>query len=173
MIPEAAKSCEMRLALDLQKAIVLGIVNQAPGGVPFKPLAPMTRAGRAFRHFSGRKRLIVHGDLMRSIKTHWTPKGAFVGVHRMERGPGGKSMVNIAAVHEFGMVGPTAVMVTTKMRRYFKAMFLAGHIEAPLRARTRIIFPYTPASPYMGPTWKKWVPTAAAKFAKIMEKNLR
>lgn len=83
----------------LRKIIVTGIRSQKPGGKQFKPLDPATIAMK-----KSSKALIHRGDLIRSITVKSLPGGNsyFVGVHKMSRGKDGKSLANIAEVHEFG-----------------------------------------------------------------------
>jgi len=82
----------------LRRIIVVGIRKQAPGGKPFKPLAPSTIAAKG-----STKALINHGDLIRSINVKKISSGIyFVGTHKMTKSKAGKSIVNIAEVMEFG-----------------------------------------------------------------------
>ena len=107
--------------------VVEGIREQAPGGQPFKPLAPTTLAIRRFRGFKGTKALLVRGDLRNSIVVVRKPDGVFVGVLRTAKGREGQPLVNVAAVHEFGS-RPIVVKLTPKARRFLHAAFrhLAG-----------------------------------------------
>ena len=84
--------------------IVEGIREQAPGGQPFKPLAPTTLAIRRYRGFKGTKALLVRGDLRNSIVVLRRAEGVFVGVLRTAKGREGHPLVNVAAVHVFGLV---------------------------------------------------------------------
>jgi hypothetical protein len=126
---------KIRLALDravMQEAqffrtkVVEGFRTQSPGGKPFKPLSETTLAFRRFGGFTGTKALILRGDLRNSIKVvkKSTALGAeaFVGVHKNARSRDGKSLVNIAEVHEFGS-RPIVIEVTDAMRKFLMAQF--------------------------------------------------
>lgn len=102
----------------LRMKIVEGFRTQAPGGQPFKPLAETTLAIRKFKRFRGTKALIVRGDLKNSITTQRVRSAEyFVGVLRSARAKDGRSLVNIAEVHEFGS-RPIAIRITPKMRAF-------------------------------------------------------
>lgn len=175
----------IRVAIDravLQEAqffrskVIQGFVSQSPGGKDFKPLKETTLAIRRFRGFTGTKALIVRGDLRNSIKV--TKKStilgaeAFVGVHRTERGKNGESLVNIAAVHEFGH-GPIVIPVTPAMRKFLMAAFSAelpgfGDAEGDGSGGMSrgIIIINIPARPFLQPVADKFFdgPIAAARF---------
>jgi hypothetical protein len=107
-------------AQDVRRKIVKGITNQAPGGKKFAELSAMTLALRKARGFRGTKALLVTASLRNAINVkRQGPGRAFVGVMRGARTKDGKNLVNIAAVHEFGMV--VVVRVTPKMRAYLMA----------------------------------------------------
>ncbi len=108
-------------AMYLRSKIVEGFRTQAPGGVPFRPLAKTTLAIRKFKRFRGTKALIVRGDLRNSVTTQRTGyAAAFVGVLRTARSRDGKSLVNIAEVQEFGS-RPIVIRITPKMRAFLNA----------------------------------------------------
>jgi hypothetical protein len=106
----------------LRKKIVTGIRKQAPAGKAFKPLAPTTIAVRRFRGRNRTKALIDRGDLRNSIQVKKFRGGAFVGALRAKRSSSGKSLADIAAVHEFGSK-PIVIRMTDKMRRFLMAAF--------------------------------------------------
>lgn len=92
---DRSMSKEMQL---LKRLMVVGIRKQAPGGIPFKPLAPSTIMAKG-----STKALINHGDLIRSINVKRISSGIyFVGVHKMSKAKAGKNLANIAEVMEFG-----------------------------------------------------------------------
>src|SRR3989338_1293445 len=86
-------------ALMLRGAIQEGIRDQAPGGVAFEKLSPVT-----IKHKKSSKALIDKGDLLRSISVRFGKSGlwAFIGVLRSARNRKSKALVNIALVHEYG-----------------------------------------------------------------------
>jgi len=87
-----------KLAQELRKDIVTGIKSQAPGGMQFVPLKAATIAAKG-----SSKALIDNGDMLRSVNvTKLNPLAYFVGIHRAVKTRDGKSMVNLAEVHEYG-----------------------------------------------------------------------
>lgn len=104
----AVRVALMREAHFLRGKMVSGIASGAPGGQAFKPLSPITLAMRKARGFGGTKPLIVTGTLRRSFSVVQVRGGTsiggavFVGIHRSARGKNGKSLVNIAEIHEYG-----------------------------------------------------------------------
>lgn len=179
----------IRIALDravLQEAqffrrkVVEGFREQAPGGQPFKPLAETTLAMRRFNNFGGTKALIVRGDLRNSVKVvkKTTPLGAeaFVGVLKSARSKDGKSLVNIAEVHEFGS-RPIVIEVTPAMRKYLAMVFeqeLGGVSGGSGGFSTGIIIVQIPARPFLQPVADKWFdgPDAALRFQARVAANL-
>lgn len=144
-------------ALFFQRKAKAGIRSQAPGGRRFRPLSPNTLKIRRFLGFGGTKALIVRGDLLNSITVVSVSRGvAFVGVLRGAKGRDGQSLVNIAAVHEFG-AGPIIIRITPKMRRFLGA---AGVFEGDGSGfggggggggGLGIIVVRIPARPFLGP----------------------
>lgn len=82
-------------AISLRDAMKAKIANGDPTWPPLSPLTiKMKRSS---------KPLVDHGDLMHSIMAkRLSSLHFFVGVPRTETGADGVSMVNIAAVHEYG-----------------------------------------------------------------------
>lgn len=114
----AFDAATMQEAHYLRRKIVEGFRTQAPGGQAFRPLAETTIAIRRFKRFRGTKALIVRGDLRNSITAQRTGYAqAFVGVLRSARSKDGRSLVNVAEVHEFGS-RPIVVRITPKMRAF-------------------------------------------------------
>jgi len=106
----------------MRRLIVQGIREQAPGGKAFRPLAPSTLKVRELRRFRGTKALIVRGDLRNSITVQRVSSGAaFVGVLRSARAKDGRSLANVAEVHEFGS-NPIVIRITPKMRALLHMM---------------------------------------------------
>jgi len=143
-------------ALRYEREMKLGIRDQAPGGQKFRPLSPITV------HLKGSsKALIDKGDLMRSIgTTKFGPTAYFVGVHRMKRHRSGRSLVNIAKIHEFGQV--VIQKVTKKQERYFMALFIKGLWKrggpGSLPREGDTIMVRTPRREFVAPVYKKLSP---------------
>lgn len=139
-----------RAALITEAEIKKGLRSGAPGGVPLQPLSPFTRLLRR-----GTKPLLDQGFLLGSITTTVNEDSgeAFVGVHRTARGPDGESLVNVAAVHEFG-TPPFVIPVTPGVRRFFIRLSIeSGGAISPLSAgKTEILHPGVPARPFIRPT---------------------
>jgi hypothetical protein len=185
-----AAPMKIRVALDravLQEAhffrrkVVEGFREQAPGGKQFKPLSETTLAIRRFKGFGGTKALIVTGDLRNSISVikKMTTFGAeaFVGVLRSARGKGGRKLINIAEVHEFGS-RPIMIPVTPAMRKFLMAAFSASGLTGGGGGgggfRRGIIIVKIPARPFIRPVIEKYFdgPKAAARFHARVAANL-
>lgn len=110
----------------MRRLIVEGIREQAPGGKAFRPLSPGTLKVRELRRFRGTKALIVRGDLRNSITVQRVSSGAaFVGVLKSARAKDGRSLANVAEVHEFGS-NPIVIRITPKMRALLHMMNREG-----------------------------------------------
>ncbi len=158
-----------KVALMAEREIKLGIRNGAPGGQKFKPLAPSTLLLRR-----GSKPLIDSGSLLRSVSTTYdkSTMTAFVGVHRNTKGPGGKKLLNIAIVHEFG-TKPYVIPVTDGVRRLFWFLHFAsgGNINPLDPNKTEILHPGVPARPFIRPTIEKIRPKLQAELEKTFKAN--
>lgn len=162
-----AKDAPKRLNAALQKAllqegqffrakIVEGFREQAPGGQAFQPLAETTLATRRSQGFKGTKALIRNADLRNSVTVVRDGTRVFVGVLRSARTKGGESLVNIAAVHEYGS-RPIVIRLTDKMRKRLHAMMRAGGLPEPATPNTTgIIVIQVPARPFLAPIWKMY-----------------
>lgn len=175
--PSALRRAILQEANDLRGQMIKGIRDQAPGGAMFKPLAASTirmKRGKS-------KALINYADLIRSVNVTEigdirTGGAAFVGVHRTARPKGkagaarsaalGKSLVNIAAIHEYGS-RPFQIPVTPRLRRFWFAMFKKGIFKKPLKkSRTVINHPGVPERPYIRPTFAAWRVGLSERIAK-------
>lgn len=106
-------------------------------GRKWHPISEVTRKLRRAAGFGGTKALIRSGDYRRSVNVHRAGAAEyFVGVHRTAAAKGGRSMADIAAIHERPF---TFIPVTEKLRRFFMAMFLQGALDAPLRRGTSFL----------------------------------
>lgn len=155
-LKDATDKAVLQEAQFFRTKVVEGIREQAPGGQPFKPLAPTTLAIRRFRGFKGTKALLVHGDLRNSIVVVKEASGVFVGVLRSAKGGAGQPLVNVAAVHEFGS-RPIAIKLTPKARRFLHAAFRAAGLDRPAgdKPTTGIAVIKVPARPFLRPVFDK------------------
>lgn len=157
-VDAALKVAIRREAEGFRKGVVQGIANQAPGGKQFKPLSPRTLALRRFQGFKGKKALSRRGDLRKSVKVTTVPGGFFVGILRTARSTSGDSLVNIAAVQEFGA---TVVMrMTVKMKKFLAMVFSQAGLSAPASpatagAHSRVIIIRIPPRPFLQPVADK------------------
>jgi hypothetical protein len=138
----------------LRTKIVEGIREQAPGGRAFTPLAPTTLAIRQFRGFPGSKALIVQADLRNSITVVRDGARVLVGVLRTARNRAGKSLVDIAALQEYGS-RPIVLHLTPRARAFLHAAFRHAGLDGPGSARpgTGIAVIQTPARPFLAPVF--------------------
>lgn len=155
-LKDATDKAVLQEAQFFRTKVVEGIREQAPGGQPFKPLAPTTLAIRRFRGFKGTKALLVRGDLRNSIVVVKQPGGVFVGVLRTAKGKDGQALVNVAAVHEHGS-RPIVVKLTPKARRFLHAAFRAAGLDRPAgdKPSTGIAVIKVPARPFLRPVFEK------------------
>ena len=141
----------------LRTKIVEGIREQAPGGRAFTPLAPTTLAIRQFRGFRGTKALIVQADLRNSITVVRDGDRVLVGVLRTARNRAGKSLVDIAALQEYGS-RPTVVHLTPKARAFLHAAFRHAGLDGPSAGQpgTGIAVIQIPARPFLAPVFDRY-----------------
>jgi hypothetical protein len=100
------------------------------------------------------KALIVNGDLVNAIRVVPSGDGAFIGVLRTARARGGKSLCNIARIHEFG-AGPKAVRMTPRQRRYLHAMYRQlGYPPRVGRGGGGVFTVRIPARPFVRPVYE-------------------
>lgn len=139
----------------LRTKIVDGIRDQAPGGKQFLPLAVTTLAVRKFKGFNGTKALIKTGDLRNSVQVMDAPQGCFIGIERNAKGKNGKSMIDIAVLHEQGS-GPIVIRVTAKMRKFLMMAFRQAGLQGPYGRGTGLLIMKIPARPFIGPVFEKF-----------------
>lgn len=141
----------------LRTKIVEGIREQAPGGRAFAPLAPTTLAIRQFRGFRGSKALIVQADLRNSITVVRDGDRVLVGVLRTARNRAGKSLVDIAALQEYGS-RPIVVHLTPRARAFLHAAFRHAGLDRPSSGQpgTGIAVIQIPARPFLAPVFDKY-----------------
>jgi hypothetical protein len=141
----------------LRTKIVEGIREQAPGGRAFTPLAPTTLAIRQFRGFHGTKALIVQADLRNSITVVKDGDRVLVGVLHTARNRVGKSLVDIAALQEYGS-RPIVVRLTPKARAFLHAAFRHAGLDRPESAQPGIGIAIIriPPRPFLAPVFEKY-----------------
>jgi len=159
---------------------------QAPGGNQIRPLSAMTmqlrRLGKGGD--SGKRRgrlgtgsskaLIDSGDLLASINVQDAGQDGMaytVGVHRGTRGNrGGKDMVDLARVHEYG-TGKYTVRVTRKMHKFSKFLVHMGILRVPWR-EGQILRREVPARPFLRPGYELWREEADERFDREIQRVL-
>lgn len=141
----------------IRTKIVEGIREQAPGGRAFTPLAPTTLAIRQFRGFRGSKALIVQADLRNSITVVRDGNRVLVGVLRTARNRAGKSLVDIAALQEYGS-RPIVIHLTPRTRAFLHAAFRHAGLDRPSSGQpgTGIAVIQIPARPFLAPVFDKY-----------------
>jgi len=164
-----AEKVVRRVALMAEREIKLGLKSGAPGGEKFKPLAASTLLLR-----TGSKPLLDTGSLLRSVSTTYekSTMSAFVGVHRTKKAADGRSVLNLAIIHEFG-TKPFVIEVTDGVRRLFWYLHFAsnGAINPLSPNKTQIAHPGVPARPFIRPTITKIRPKLQAEVAKVYGAN--
>ncbi len=157
----------------LRTKIVDGIVSQAPGGQPFKPLSPYTIAMRTFMRIKSEKALIERGDLVRNIKVKEIDSDhVFVGVLRQAVNREGGNLYNIARIQEYG-AGPFVIRLTPKMRAFLHMVFRKMRIPERHGGHGRGYMVITiPPRPFLGPVFEKHAPGVTARMADRMSKLL-
>jgi hypothetical protein len=109
--------------------------DQAPGGVPFLPLAQLTLLLRRARGFRGTKALIETGTLMGSVVVRPAGKGrAFVGVLRTAKSSSGKDLFNIARIQEMG--GVVVIRQTARMHRWLMRALRRARLGVKIQGRS-------------------------------------
>lgn len=148
----------------LRNEVVQGLTQQAPGGEPLKPPSPLTLAARRLAGFGGTKSLLVRGDLRNAISVIVDGDEVFVGVPRSARTSDGRSLVDLAQLHEYG--GPPVIIpVTPKMRRYlFVLLREAGKTPVAGGASRGAIVVQVPARPFLRPAFARFRLGAERRF---------
>jgi hypothetical protein len=160
----------------MRSKIVQGITRQAPGGKPFTPLADGTLITRRAKGFHGTKALIVRADLRNSIsvKEHGDglSGGVFIGIQRSARSPSGKSMVDIAEIHEFGSK-PLIIQMTPKMKRFLRMAYRKAMVPFRPGNGTGIIVSRIPARPFLRPVFDEFGSGTVARIEERLVKLLK
>jgi len=163
---KAQRQATLKEAHLMRAEIVKGIRSGAPGGVPFKPLAPTTLAVRALLGRGGKKPLIVSGGLRNSIRVKEQGDAVFVGVLRSAD----KGKANIAELNEFGS-RPIVVPITAKSRRFLMAAFRKAGTIQPSATGTTVAVIRIPPRPFVRPVAESQL-FAPAVVKKRFERNL-
>jgi hypothetical protein len=156
----------------LRKEIVQGLTRQAPGGQAFKPLSPLTIASRKLAGFGGTKALLRRGDLRNSISVIVKAHEAFVGILRNARGADGRSLVNLAEVHEFGK-GPIVIPLTPAMRRYLFLLLKRASVAEKRGSGKGVVVTSIPARPFLRPAFDKFSRGARERFLSRVARLLK
>lgn len=159
----------------LRTEVVRGLTRQAPGGKPLKPLSPWTIAVRQMQGFSGTKALIRRADLRNGIQSIVRGATAFIGVPRKAKVPGGKSLVDVARIHEEGS-DPIIIPITPRMRRFIHAARQRAGIprrSGPQRQGSpSVVVTQVPARPFLKPAFAKFKRGAQKRFLARVAKEL-
>jgi len=123
--PQAMQAALVEEGEFYRRKIVEGIRQQAPGGLRFKPLSPVTLALRKLLGFGGTKALIRTGELRNNVVTVAKQDEVFVGVLYASRGADGRSLADIGRLHEYGGVVRSAIS-RARMRLIAQALRKAG-----------------------------------------------
>jgi len=147
----------------LRKEIIQGITKQAPAGEALAAPSPATLAAREMKGRGGTKALIVGGDLRNAIAAIVRGDAAFIGVPRKARAQGGKALVDVAQVQEFGK-GPIVVPMTPAMRRFLFAMLRrTGQKPKGGSGKGEVVI-NVPPRPFLRPAFKKFSQGAQKRF---------
>jgi hypothetical protein len=153
----------------LRKEIIQGITKQAPAGEALASPSPATLAAREMEGRGGTKALIVRGDLRNAIAAIVRGDAAFIGVPRKARAQGGKALVDVAQVQEFGK-GPIVVPMTPAMRRFLFAMLRRTGEKPKGGSGKGVVVINVPPRPFLRPAFKKFSQDAQKRFlARVAE----
>lgn len=130
-------------------------------GINWPKLQPATIAAK-----KSRKPLIDSGDMRNSVVVVTVGNDAFVGITSKTRSKDGKSLANIAAVHEFGKTivqkrGDAIVIIKIPARSFVRST--ADRHFKPAIAKQRFLARVAIA---MGTGWAKQAPPSGAAMAK-------
>jgi hypothetical protein len=156
----------------LRKEIVQGITRQAPGGEPFRPLSPLTIAARKLAGFGGTKALMRRGDLRNAVSVVVKEHEAFVGILRKAKGKDGRSLVNLAEVHEYGK-GPIIIPMTPAMRRYLFLLLKRAGVTKKTGRGKGVVVTSIPARPFLRPAFDKFSRGARKRFLSRVARLLK
>ena len=147
----------------LRNQIVQGLTNQAPGGEPLRPPAPLTLAARELQGFGGTKALLVRGDLRNSIAVIVDGDDVFIGIRRSARSSEGERLVNLAELHELGGP-PTIIPITPKMRRFLFALLRQAGQAPTVGSGRGVVVVQVPPRPFLRPAFQAYRVGAGRRF---------
>ena len=135
---------------------VIGNFNRGgPRDGPWQARSDFTRA-KVEAAGGSNKTLIRNADLRNSVTVVQKDDRAFVGVLRTAQGRDGKSLYNIADIHEHGR-GPFAVTWSAKARAFLMAMLREAGIEPdPSKSKPHVgqtTLVKIPARPFLQPAY--------------------
>ncbi len=158
----------------LAKQMKQGITRQAPAGQKFKPLSELTIAARRYRGFKGTKALADRLDLRNSIAVVKRRGQIFVGVPRKARNRTGKSLVEVAKIHEYG-AGPFIVKKTKAMSRFLHRMLRFSGIKPGglFGSIKGIAVIRIPARPFIRPVVNKFSTQARRRFPARVKRYMK
>lgn len=128
----------------------------------------------------GTKALIARADLRNAVAVVPGGDEVFVGVPRKAQGKDGKSLVDVAAIHEFG-AGPVAIPMTPAMRRFLFAMLRAAGAAERHTPRggqaggggRGVIIVRIPPRPFLRPSFRLFVHAAPKRFLGRVAREMR
>jgi len=166
MITSAFEEAATKEAHRLRTIMIDCFPKGGPSGAKWKPLSVFTQLVARAKGKGRRNTLEDYGDLRNSHAVARIDRGViFVGVRANALGRDGKSLVNLAIIHNFGTRQYT-VTVTEKMRKFFWWLhFATGGSISPLKPSTTHITVKIPARPWMQPIWNAEKDTAAKNIA--------
>lgn len=100
--------------------------------------------------------MLVQGDLRNSVTVIKDGDRVLVGVLRTARSRAGKSLMDIAALHEHGS-RPIVMRLTPKARAFLHAAFRRAGLDGPSSGppSTGIAVVQVPARPFLAPVFEK------------------
>lgn len=136
-----------------RKKIIEGFDSGAPGGKAFAPHSPLTEATRK-ADGKGSKILIRNGDLRNSIAVKMFGQTVFVGVLKSARNKSGKSMVDVAELHEFGSHTVTVPWTKASRGKFFSILRKSGTYSKALQGGGGGTFVFRiPPRPFLRPVF--------------------
>lgn len=147
----------------LRNEIVQGLTKQAPGGQALAPPSPLTLSAREMKGRGGTKALLVRGDLRNTLAAIVQGDEAFIGVPRKARAEGGKALVDVAKIQEFGF-GLIVIPMTPAMRRFLFTLLRRADLEPSGGSGKGIVIINIPAGPFLCPAFQKFSQGAQARF---------
>ncbi len=145
----------------LGERIMKRFITDAGGKGWVAPLSPWTVASRKLSRpaIKGTKPLIARGDMRNSI-THKVSGGqAFVGILKAAKSKDGKSLHDLAALHEKGKT--IVIRITPKMRRFMAILARTVHGGSKKGGSggggKQFLVVHIPARPFIGPSFEMWM----------------